>query len=159
MDLFSVVRTLMTLIGAIDAYSTSPKTLAASLKTLRDELTSTRGLFVRLEELVKEESGDTRTLSSNSTSANLNPSSPTLQLINNQGQLQVLQKTLDSISAWLDDLKSKSKSKKLLSMLQLRSPDDLRKASEFLVELERCKSTASLVLSVAIRYENESAEQ
>ena len=159
MDLFSVVHTLIELIGAIDACSTSSKNLAESLKSLKDELISTRGLLEQLEELVKEESGDTRTLSSNSTSANSSPTSPTLQLINNHGQLQVLQTTLDSISAWLDDLQSKSKSRKLLSMLQLRSPDDLKKVSEFLVELERCKSTANLVLSVAIRYENESAKQ
>ena len=63
MDPFSIVKALAELIGAIDAYSTSRKNLAESLKTLKDELTSTRDLFEQLEELVREESGDTTTTS------------------------------------------------------------------------------------------------
>ena len=95
MDPFSVVHTLIELIGAIDAHSTSPKSLARSLKALKDKLTSTRGLLVELEELVKAETSDIT-------------SSP---------------------------------------------------SHGFSVELESCKSTASLVLSLAIRYVHELAEQ
>ena len=92
--------------------------------------------------------------------ANSDQSDSTLQLINGQGQLQVLQATLNDISAWLETLESKSKSKKLLSIGQLRSSqDDQKKVKEFLVELERCKSTAGLVLARAIRYEHESVKQ
>ena len=159
MDLFSVVHTLIELIGAIDAYSTSSKNLAESLKTLKDELTSTRDLFEQLEELVREESGDTTTSPSTTTLANTSQSGPTMQLINNQGKLQVLQEILKSISAWLDALESKSKFTALPSMLRVRSQDDQKKVNGFLDQLERCKSTASLVLSVAIRYGIKSAER
>ena len=94
MDLFSVVHTLIELIGAIDAYSTSPKNLARSLKTLKDKLTSTRELLVELEELVKAETGDITPSPSPSTPLNSSPSGSTLQLIKDKGQLQVLQATL-----------------------------------------------------------------
>ena len=159
MDLFSVVHTLIELIRAIDAYSTFPKNLAESLKTLKDELTSTRGLLLQLEEFVKEESGDTTTSPSTITLINPSQSSLTMQLINNQGQLQVLQETLKNITAWLDALGSKSKFTTLLSILRVRSQDDLKKVNGFLGQLERCKSTANLVLSMAIRYEIKSIEQ
>ena len=148
MDLFSVVHTLIELIGAIDAYSTSSKNLAESLKTLKDELISTHGLFEQLEVLVKEESDDTTSSPSTTTVTNTSQSGPTMQLIDNQGQLQLLKETLKSISAWLGALESESKSKKLFSTLRAWSRDDLKKVNGFLDQIERCKSTASLVLSV-----------
>ena len=152
-DLFSVVNTLLELIGAIDAYSTYPKNLARSLKMLKDKLISTRELLVELEELVNAETGDTTPSPSQITAANSSQSGPTLQLIKDKGQLQFLQATLNDISAWLDALGSKSKLKKLWP-----PRDDQRKVDGFLVELESCKSTATLVLSLAIRYEHEPAE-
>ena len=79
MDLLSVLHTVVELIRAIDAYSTSPKSLAASLKTLKDELISTQELLLELEELVKEESSDTRTSPSYSTAANYGQSDSTLR--------------------------------------------------------------------------------
>ena len=154
MDLFSVVHTLLELIGAINAYSTSSKSLAESLKTLKDKLSSTRGLLVKLEEFVQVESSHATPLPSHSTLENSSQSSPTMQLINDQCELQVLHTTLNDISAWLDALGSKSKLKKLWS-----PQDDQRKVNGFLVELESCKLTASLVLSLAMRYEHEPVEQ
>ena len=153
MDLFSVVHTLIELIGAIDAYSTSPKNFSRSLKTLKDKLTSTQGLLVELEELVKAETDHITPSPSQSPPPNSIESAPTLQLIKEKGQLQVLQMILNDISAWLDGLGSKSKLKKLWP-----PRDDQRKVDGFLVELESCKSTATLVLSLAIRYEHEPAE-
>ena len=66
--------------------------------------------------------------------------------------------TLNDISAWLDTFGSKAKSKKFFSVAQLRPFwDDQKKVQGFLDELENCKSTASLVLSPAIRYVHELA--
>ena len=160
MDLFSIVHALIELIGAIDAHSTSPKNLARSLKVLRDKLTSTRGLLVELEELVKMETCDITPSPSHSTLANSSQSGPTLQLIKDKGQLQVLQTTLDDISTWLDAsrLQSKSKLKRILVPIN-SSQDDQKKVDGFLVELESCKLTANLVLSLAMRYEYEAVEQ
>ena len=94
MDPFSVVHTLIELIGAIDAHSTSPKNLARSLKALKDKLTSTRGLLAELEELVKAETSDiSSSRSYGSTLANSSQSIPTLQLIKDKGQIQVFQTT------------------------------------------------------------------
>ena len=154
MDLFSIINTLLELLGAIDAYSSSSKNLARSLKTLKDKLTSTQELLIELEGLAKAETCDITPSPSHGTPANSNQSSPTLQLIKEKGQLQVLQATLNDISAWLDALGSKSKSKKLRP-----HQDDERRVDRFLVELERCKLTAGLVLSRAIRYAHETAEQ
>ena len=160
MNLFSVVHTLLELIGAIDTYSTSSENLAESLKTLKDKLSSTRGLLVKLEEFVQVESSNATPLPSHSTLENSSQSSPTMQLINDQCELQALHTTLNDISAWLGVLGSKSNSKKLFSITQLRSSqDDQKKVSGFLVELESCKSSAGLVLSLAIRYVYELAEQ
>ena len=160
MDLFSVVHTVIELMGAIDAHSTSPKNLAQSLKALKNKLTSTQGLLSELEELVKAETGDISPSPSHSTPVNLSQSSPTLQLIKDKGQLQVLQTTLDDISTWLDAsrLQSKSKLKRLLVPIG-SSQDDQKKVDGFLVELESCKLTANLVLSLAMRYEYEAVGQ
>ena len=158
MDPFSVVHTLLEVIGAIDAYSTSSKSLAESLKTLKDKLSSTRGLLVKLEEFVQVESSHATPLPLHSTLENSGQSGPTMQLINDQCELQALHTTLNDISAWLGVLGSKSNSKKLFSITQLRSSqDNQKKVSGFLVELESCKSSAGLVLSLAIRYEYEPA--
>ena len=160
MDLFSVVHTLLELIGAINAYSTSSKSLAESLKALKDKLSSTRGLLVKLEEFVQVESSNATPLPSHSTLENSSQSSPTMQLINDQCELQVLHTTLNDISAWLGVLGSKSNSKKLFSITQLRSfQDDQKKVDGFLIELESCKLTANLVLSLAMRYEYEAVGQ
>ena len=121
MDPFSVVHTLLEVIGAIDAYSTSSKSLAESLKTLKDKLSSTRGLLVKLEEFVQVESSHATPLPSHSALENSSQSSPTMQLINDQCELQALHTTLNDISAWLGVLGSKSNSKKLFSITQLRS--------------------------------------
>ena len=152
MDLFSVVHTLIELIGAIDACSTSSKNLAESLKTLKDELISTRGLLEQLEELVKAETCGIIPSPSHSTLANSSQSGPTLQLIKDKGQLQVLQMALDGISTWLDTLQLQSKSKlKRLLVPNGSSQDDQKKVDGFLVELESCKLTANLVLSLVMR--------
>ena len=109
---------------------------------------------------MKEETSDTTTSPSNSTPLSSSQSASTLQLINGQGQLKVLQATLNNISAWLEALGSKSKPKKPFSMGQLLSSQGSQKKVEgFLVELERYKLTAGLVLSQAIRYAHETTEQ
>ena len=120
MDLFSAIHTAIELIAAVDACSTYPKNLTESMKTFNDKLTSTQGLLVELEELVKDESGNTIPSHSHIVAADSSQSDRTLQLINNRDQLQVLWLTLNDISAWLDTLGSRSKSKKLFSLAQLR---------------------------------------
>ena len=159
MDLSYVIRTAIELIVAVDACSTYPKSLTESMKSLKDKLTSTQGLLAELGKLVKEDSSNTiLPPHSHITAADSSQTGPTLQLINDRGQLQLLRATLSNISTWLDTLESKSKSKKLLSVAQLRpSRDDQKKVQGFLDELESCKSTASLVLSPVIRYVHELA--
>ena len=160
MDLVSILHTIVGLIGAVDAFTTSSKDLAESLEFLKTKLSSTHELLNNLEMLIEEESNYTShsTPSPSHFTPDCSQETSTLRLIENGGRLKELQATLDAVASWLETLESKSKSKsrmkRILSTRSLSSQGHQRRIERFLDELESCKLTAHFVLTIALKYES-----
>ena len=157
MDLLSLISTAAKVIKEVDEYSRSIKDAAKSFESLKAKMLSTRELLVQLEKLVKRERSETyHPAASPSQSTLLHPGkyNSTLQLIEDQGKLKELQITLCDISAWVNSLGSKPKMS--LSRVLLRSSQaQERRLKQFSSELAEYKSTANLVLTMAIRCEDQ----
>ena len=157
MDTSSILRTTVEALSAVDAYLASLKEEAKSFEALKVKLDSTRKLLASLQDLIKEDCSDTYYSvphSSSEDAACRSQGNSILRLIEDGGQLNQIQKTLEEIFAWVNALEteSKAKTKHLLWIRWWSSQGRQKKIERFLVELESCKSTANLVLTMAIRY-------
>ena len=160
MDLFSVLRAAGDLIKQVNHYSASIEDAEKVFRSFQSKLASTHKLLTSLEALVKKEYGDTyefiRSSSSQETMAGSKRDRSILRLIEDEGELEQLLKTLEEISEWLKTLGSETNSRSSLkpSPVQRRlEKEQVKKIMTFTSEIEKFKATATLVLTMALRYE------
>ena len=160
MDLFSAIQATVGVIKAVDHHTKTISDASKSLEFLKIQLDSTRKLLLSLEELVRKDDGDARsstshTLDESPAAVSLSRGDSILQSIEDEGQLGHLQKTLEDISTWLSALESKSRLKISLSRISLLSSKTQQKRIlDFSSELREYKLTATLVLTMAMKYEH-----
>ena len=160
MDLFAVLRAAGDIIKQVNHYSASIEDAEKVFRSFQSKLASTHKLLTRLEALVKEDYGDAYesipSSSSQETMAGSKRDRSILRLIEDEGELEQLLKGLEEISEWLKTLGSESNSRSNFkpSPVQRRlEKEQVKKIMTFSSEMEKFKATATLVLTMALRYD------
>ena len=151
MDLFSVLDTIAGIVKAVNDHRTSNNDVEESIKSLKTELDSIRKLLTQLADIVTGE--EERLQGGAQSDSDRDRDDSILALVDSEGQLGELRSTLDEISAWLSTLQSKPRSKMTLDWLSSKAKQKKVTIERFSFKLEKYKSTATLVLTMAMRYE------
>ena len=161
MDLFSVLRAAGDLVKQVNHYSAATEEAAKFFEAFKPHLDSTLNLLTSLETLIKENYDDTRTStpSPSQETAGQKRKRSILRSIEDEIELSKLQTTLREISTWLQSLESGSGSNPNVRghLLIQRGSSNIKAQMKMMMtfssELEKFKSTATLFLTMVLRYD------
>ena len=166
MDPLSALHATIGIIKTVDQYTASIEDAEDSFKYLKVKLETTCGLLTSLDNLIKNDRGDSYHTGSHSSSlreaaTDSSRCGSVIRLIDDKGQMLQLKQTLDEISGWLNtlELKSKSRIDHFLRIRRLLSKEHQKKTKEFSDELESFESAANLVISIDSRYESSTVRE